>query len=857
MRELVLRSFKGRKRELRFSFIMLALVYMCGIMAILFQESFFRSRENLRYDTYGEWTGAVFGAREETEQMIKEMESTEQIGKIIMLGSAWMDAEQLGEAGYADGAARDLGRIQMLEGCLPSDSSEIALSETTAARLPERVKVGDTIEIAWTKQGKTNPYTLSGIVKPWGREWQTEKHTLPNVILGTGEGKQREVYLLFRNDSLEEMNLVQRWMEDRGEETYVYNDKAYPLDVTVLDEFLQNGEFVVFLVLIAAIFIGYLTMLVQKPHRHSLTILRGMGAGIGDILRLAIWETAFLWGAAFLAGMVMGVLAAGIMLFAVHTALKMPIQQEIRADFLLEYTACVTAVYFMCSLAVALTAARSRICTTFRLDSGLLDRSAPPKLKRVEKITFFTCLKRKWAFYNKIYIGRCVISIVVMAASAICFQLFIEAEQKYEFWMKAVEYAYYYEADHPEEGLTEGQVEKLEKIDGVKSVEKEVLVNSSTMEQSMEGTSGIKVAASAFKDNMYVDTHRKCMQKLLNVPVDKEGDYFFLWELRGISPQDEEQLSCYARAAGLGCFDRERFISGEECVLILPPYQIRDLGSGKEPVYVNVEKMDASKDVYTYELDETAIALGDTVKICTPWGEGKIRVGSVITSPEADLPVDAQIVAVSEKFVGLLCGLEEVRYTSVKMNLDETMDIATTGTEIEGYFEALGKGANLMDGGSAMRGFAEDSLFDGTQYLFALTAMWLIYMLMMYHGNQACLKNEGKRIGVFRALGMSSARLKSMYLLENLSEDGMIILLSFAIVAGEFLIRLKKEDPYDSVNILLRSLADQTEKVWLLLLAVLLAAAVFLGVSIVTLYIPIKNLSDSNIAVSLGNGERI
>ena len=75
MRKLVLLSFKGRKRELRISIIMLVLIYMCGIMTILFQESFYRSRENLRRDTYGEWMGAVFGAGEGTGQILKEMES--------------------------------------------------------------------------------------------------------------------------------------------------------------------------------------------------------------------------------------------------------------------------------------------------------------------------------------------------------------------------------------------------------------------------------------------------------------------------------------------------------------------------------------------------------------------------------------------------------------------------------------------------------------------------------------------------------------------------------------------------------------------------------------------------------------
>ena len=82
MRKLVLKSFRGRKRELRISIVMLTIAFLCGMLTILFLESFYRSKESLRYDTYGAWTGAVLDAKEETEQFIKQMESTKQDGKI-------------------------------------------------------------------------------------------------------------------------------------------------------------------------------------------------------------------------------------------------------------------------------------------------------------------------------------------------------------------------------------------------------------------------------------------------------------------------------------------------------------------------------------------------------------------------------------------------------------------------------------------------------------------------------------------------------------------------------------------------------------------------------------------------------
>lgn len=852
MRKIVLRSFKGRRRELRISMIMLAIIYMCGIMTILFQESFYRSRESLRYDTYGEWTGAVFGAGKETEEILREAESTERIGKIVMQGTSWYEGERLGEAGYVDQTAAALSRIQMAEGNLPSGSTEAALSETTVKRLSKQMKVGDQIEIALAEDGETQSYTLSGIVKTWGQEWSTDKHELPGVILGADENTQ-ETYLLFQNHNTNEMSSIQKRIEILGAGTYVYNEKAYPVDMSAIDLFFQDGKFVFFLVLVAAILIGYLMMLTLKSRRYSLTIFRGMGADAKEILQMVLWEALFLWSAAFLAGVALSVLGTGVALYVVHVVVKMPVHIQIHAEYILEYIGCVTGVYFVCNLAVALTVIRSQIRTTFKSDSGLLDRSTPPRLKKAEALTFFVCLKRKWAFYGRIYIVRLVISTVVMVVSAICLQIFIEAKHEYDFWMEAIEPAYHYRADHPKDGLTETQVGELQKLDGVESVEKDIYINVTEMAQ---GSEVIKVSAPAFRGSEYVSTQRRCIQKQLSIPFDKEGDYFALAELRGISPQDAKRISYYEKTVDMGKLNEESFAAGEECILILPPYQVRDLGAGKEPMYVNVEELDESKDVYTYETGENAIVPGDLVEISTPWGTKEIKVGGIITRPDVTLYIEDNVIVVSEKFLNHLCGLEEDRYTAVKINLDETADTTVAGEEIESYFEALGRRANLIDEGSAVQGFAEDSLFDGTQYLFILTAVWLVYMLMMYQGNQAYLKNEGKRIGVFRALGMGKKTLKSRYLLENLSEGAAVILLSFLIVTGEFLIRLRKNAPYDSVEMLLRMLGDHPEKVRLFETALLIAGIVFLGVSAVTLYGPLRQLSGRNIEENLGDGER-
>lgn len=857
MRKLVLKSFQGRKRELRVTIVILTITFLCGIMTILFLESFYRSKESLRYDTYGEWTGAVLGVKEETEQFVNEMEYTKQTGKVVMLGSSWNKGKRFGYTGFVDKAAQKLGRLKLLDGKFPTKPTEVALSETAVNRLPETVHIGDKIELALSEDGKTKSYTLSGIVKSWGREWRIEGYELPSVILGEDETLQGETYLLFQNNNSDELKRIQEHAESR-KETYVYNEKAYPLDINILDEFFQDGKFVYFIVLIALILICYLMTLTLKSRRYSLTILRGLGADAKEVLQIVMWETLLLWGISFLASVIPSVLLSGVALYVVHVILKMPVNLKIQVEFLLEYIICVTVFYFVYNLAIVLIIILSQIRTTFKSDSGVLDCTTLPKLKKTKQLTFFMCLKRKWRFYNKIYIGRFVISIVVIMISAISLQYFIEEKNRYEHLMGSMEYNYHYYADSPETGLTEEQIEGIKAIDGVKSIEIETYINCSTMTQNVDGIQDIKISASVFQDSEYVDVHRKYTQRNRDIPVDQKGGYFSVHELRGISSKDQVCLSSYEKWADAGTFARNRFLAGEECVLILSPYQIRDLGSGKAPLYVNCTPKEKSKKVYTYEMNEHRISPGDIVNVSTPWGEREIRVGAVITSPDADLDIDANVIAVSETFVNYLCGFEQPRYMGVKINLDETIDMVRTGEKIEGYFETLEQGKeNLTDTSSVIKEAAQTAMFEGAEYLFVLAAVWLLYMLTMYYGNQIYLKNEGKRIGVLRAYGMDKSVLHVRYLLENTLEGIVVILASVVGITAEFLIRLNREAPYDSWNMFMQVLNDNQERIQFFMISLLIAIFVFVGVSCVTLYLPLKAITDKEIVENLSDCGKI
>lgn len=174
------------------------LAFTCGITTLIFQESFYRSKENMLYDTYGEWTGAVYGTTGKVEEYVNEKDSTEQIGRIVMWGNSWRDGKRFGNAGYVDQTAWELGRLRIKEGTVPADSGEIALSEIAVERMDVAVTVGDTITLALGENEEEKEYIVSAIISSWGNEWKTEEHALPTVVLGSDERQQGEVSLFLK-----------------------------------------------------------------------------------------------------------------------------------------------------------------------------------------------------------------------------------------------------------------------------------------------------------------------------------------------------------------------------------------------------------------------------------------------------------------------------------------------------------------------------------------------------------------------------------------------------------------------------------------------------------------------------------
>lgn len=104
---------------------------------------------------------------------------------------------------------------------------------------------------------------------------------------------------------------------------------------------------------------------------------------------------------------------------------------------------------------------------------------------------------------------------------------------------------------------------------------------------------------------------------------------------------------------------------------------------------------------------------------------------------------------------------------------------------------------------------------------------------------------------------MEKSVLRSRYLLENIFEGVAVILVSIVAITVEFLFRLKRQATFDNWNLFMQALNDNSEMIQFLLMSLLIAVLVFIGVSTVTLYLPLKTVTGKQIVENLGNGERI
>ena len=841
IRKLTLTGMRNRKAETKALVGILILVYTFSTLCVVFQESFLKGKADLRYGQYGEWQSAVCDAGTGVKKLLTEKSDEMQLGTILTAGTTFLDGEGIGKAGTMDRAMISLGHLTVQEGRFPKTEKEVAVEEHVLSLLPKDVKVGSEISLVIAvdeeSNGETQKYVLTGIIKEWGDEWNVGGEILPDIVLGNvgdmGKTAQTSYFFKMSNEDGDYIAKINKLLKDGEKGIYVYNEKAYPQSISAMEQFFSDGIYVGMLLLIAVILILYALNISMGKRRYRGQMFRGMGASMGQMAYMALWESAAAFGPALVFGSILGIIGAWGILKVGKNFFKWHTTIVVNGFHLLEIYILITVLFILSVLLLTLYLSSLPLESSFHSDIGALQTKNLPVLKKVKSLSTIAMSKRNRKFHRKQTYLRIGFSVCAVTIMAISFFLFRENNKKYQFWREQVSNDYIFKIADLKDGVDLDIVKELEEIPGVVSVDKSKYLNVTDYSPQ-----DIEISWAGWKGNEYVTTHRRYSQVSDSTqPYDKEGDYFSLIELQSIAPTDENSFTYYEEAVSEGGFHKEAFNEGKECILFLSPYQIRDTG-GKvidyNPVYVTEYDRDRYKHIYTYKTAGD-IKCGDELKVSTPWGESVITVGGIVYE---EMRPGENVIAVGERFLDTFFAEDTSNlYNNITIHSYAKANFAETDWSVEEVFRKNGIASMPTNDRIVYGEIAGQFATVMFQASIILLIAGLLFVLVMYQQNIAYFEIEKRKVGILRSLGMSKEELKKMYLFEHVMDVGNVSVVSLLAVGCWFLVKLRLDTSFDSIDTLLKAIKGQQEMMKMLLI-------IWVGVMI--FYILVYGITISN-----------
>lgn len=147
MWKIALRGMRGRRRDTFLLMLVITLSFTLLISTVLLHGSTQYTGQRQRMDSFGEWTGGLFGLKEAERQSVMEELSGETdpredgIGRLRLLGTS----DVFGLIGAAEEELMEMGHFKVTEGRLPEAKDEIAVEASQLATYGDGLQVGDTI----------------------------------------------------------------------------------------------------------------------------------------------------------------------------------------------------------------------------------------------------------------------------------------------------------------------------------------------------------------------------------------------------------------------------------------------------------------------------------------------------------------------------------------------------------------------------------------------------------------------------------------------------------------------------------------------------------------------------------------
>lgn len=303
------KGLKGKKRSSTYLFLVCFLSVTFAVVNVSITGSLNKTREELRYDTYGEWDAAVYSPEPLsvfTEEPVQECGTAQVYGKLLDGGET-----PLTGIGTLDESLITIGRLAVQSGKFPTEDNEIAIEADVLSDLGYDYELGQTLTLRILNREEEvveRKYTLCGVLREYTDLWSTgtEKVTLAGACVTADAAKEIGEVCSYQYFLSAEEEGYPLYKDLKGSYGHVVENASANGPIAEEEYHYFNLVLILFTTLVAVIVIYSIQI---KEQTRSIRLFRTIGVTKKQLSQIIFYETMMILLPAAAGGVAVGSLA--------------------------------------------------------------------------------------------------------------------------------------------------------------------------------------------------------------------------------------------------------------------------------------------------------------------------------------------------------------------------------------------------------------------------------------------------------------------------------------------------------------------------------------------------------------------
>lgn len=166
--------------------IVLLTIVLLEVSSIIFVDTMSATRLQQRMNSFGMWHGVIYDSSEELDTKLSDNAMVEKIGHMTICGDICdKNGVSIGSIGFADQDMIEIGKINLLDGRLPTKPNDIALETYVLNSLGCSYELGQKINLNVQVYDSMNnasvecvSFNLCGVVRNYSNNWKTSSNRI-------------------------------------------------------------------------------------------------------------------------------------------------------------------------------------------------------------------------------------------------------------------------------------------------------------------------------------------------------------------------------------------------------------------------------------------------------------------------------------------------------------------------------------------------------------------------------------------------------------------------------------------------------------------------------------------------------